>query len=62
MMFIAIYGLVNVMDIFIPCTSMETILLVSLACNTAAGSMRPILIIPMTLSLAAAESFSLAQN
>ena len=57
MMFIAVYGLVNVMNIFVPCTSMETILLVSVACNTAAGSMRPILIIPMTLSLTAMESY-----
>ena len=51
MMFIAIYGLVNVMNVFVPCTSMETILLVSMSSSTAAGSLRPIILIPMTISL-----------
>jgi hypothetical protein len=57
MMFVAIGLLVNVMHIFIPCSNMQTILFVSLACNTAAGSMRPILLIPMTLLLASMGSY-----
>lgn len=62
MMFVAIFVLVEILQIFITCDKMENILLVSVATNTAAGSMRPIMLIPMTVGSSILESIFPSSN
>ena len=49
MMFVSILVLANVMRIFVDVDRLETIFLVSMSSATMAGSLRPIMIVPMAM-------------